>query len=354
MKKNLLTTLLVLGCAFAMSACAGLGKKSSNESSKKEESQPTTSESQPVEAVEALTVAGAFCSKDGEHTVDWKYTEQGAMTKSTVAAVKALNADVGAKLEAKTALKDVFVYEGARFGCTEVGYAGWTAKALIDGEVETVDGGYAVKAIECTYDEEDGKWLSSQWIPDPHTACVENLTPATLFMPTWQEAEDENGFAWNSNPVVIGGAGKYNIVVARYTTSPDESKTDSYNYAMALVKVQAEEEYVPPVVEEHTFSLIGSFNSWGDDVDLDKVSEGMYEATYTFAENDEFKVRLDHAWATSWGYESVVEPDATLIADNGGNIKVLGATTLKVALAAEFDADNNVTGVSMVISAVVL
>ena len=358
MKKNLLTSLMVLGCALVLSACSfgGKGSKEETSSSKEESSQQQSSQQQSSEAApqEALTVAGAFCSADGATAVDWKYTAQGAMKASTVAAVKEMNADVGGKLEAKTALKDVFIYEGAHFGSTEVGHAGWTTNALVDGAVVTMDGGYCVKAIECTYDEEDGKWLSSQWIPDPHTACVENLTPATLFMPTWQEAEDENGFAWNSNPVVIGGAGKYNIVVARYTTSPDESKTDSYNYAMALVKVQAEEEYVPPVVEEHTFSLIGSFNSWGDDVDLDKVSEGMYEATYTFAENDEFKVRLDHAWATSWGYESVVEPDATLIADNGGNIKVLGATTLKVALAAEFDADNNVTGVSMVISAVVL
>ena len=351
MKKNLLTTLLVLGCAFAMSACAGLGKKSSNESSKKEESQPTTSESQPVEAVEALTVAGAFCSKDGEHTVDWKYTEQGAMTKSTVAAVKALNADVGAKLEAKTALKDVFVYEGARFGCTEVGYAGWTAKALIDGEVETVDGGYAVKAIECTYDEEDGKWLSSQWIPDPHTACVENLTPASLFVPTWQETADENGFAWNDNPVVIGGAGVYTIVVARYTTAADESKTDAYNYAMALIKTQSEAEYVPAPVTEHTFGLIGSFNGWDGDVNLEKVSDGVYETTYTFAANDEFKVRLDGAWATSWGYEAVTAPDASLIADQGGNIKVLNAGALRVTLNATFDGDNNVTGASIAIAA---
>lgn len=349
MKKNLLTTLMVLGCALAMTACAGFGNKTNSEGGK---SDPTSSGSDPTPQVqEALTVAGAFCSKDGEHAVDWKYTEQGAMTKSSVAEVKTLDATVGAKLEAKTALKDVYVYQGAQFGCTEVGYAGWTAKALIDGEVQTVDGGYAVKAIECTFDEEDEKWLSSQWIPDPHTACVENLTPASLFVPTWQETADENGFAWNDNPVVIGGAGVYTIIVARYTTAADESKTDAYNYAMALIKTEAKEAYEPAPVEEHTFGLIGSFNSWGGDVDMPKVSDGVYEVTYAFAADDEFKVRLDGAWTQSWGYADVTSPDASLIADNGGNIKVVASNNLKVTANVTFDAENNVTAVALTVVA---
>ena len=348
MKKNLLTSLMVLGCALAMTACNFGGNKTQSEASSTPKSEP---QSQPAEATEALTVAGAFCSKDGEHAVDWKYTEQGAMAKSSVAAVKALDADVGAKLEAKATLKDVYVYEGAQFGCTEVGYAGWTANALVDGEVVTVDGGYAVKAIECVYDEEDGKWLSNQWIPDPHTACVENLTPANLFVPIWQETADENGFAWNGNPVVIGGAGVYTIVLARYTTAADESRTDAYNYGMALIKTEAKEAYEPEPVLEHTFGLIGSFNDWGADVNLDKVSDGVYETTYTFAANDQFKVRLDGAWATSWGYEAVAEPNAELIADEGGNIKVLASGALKVTLNATFDGDNNVTGASLTIVA---
>ncbi len=338
MKKNLLTTLLVLGCTFAMAAC---GSKNNSSSSSSEE---------PV-AQTGYTVAGAFCSNDGETAVDWKYTEQGAMTKSSVDAVKEIDATVGAALEANENLAEVYVYEGALFGCTEAGYAGWTANALIDGSVVTLDGGYAVKAIYCEFDEEDEVWLSSQWIPDPHTACVENLTTSTLFMPTWQEAQDENGFAWNSNPVVIGGAGEYTIIVAAYNVSVDETKTDQYNYGMALIKTEDKDEYVAPVITEHTYGIIGSFNSWASDiVDLTEESDGVYSATYTMAAGDEWKVRADDAWTTSWGYSAISSPETDNYSDSSDNIKIITAGSYKVTLTVTLDEDSNITAGSLVVA----
>ena len=345
MKKNLLTVFLALGCAFVMSACTPKGGNSSTP-------EPTPGPT----PLSAYTVAGQFMSKDGEHAVEWNYTEQGKMEESTVEAVKAIDPTLGAALEANEKLEEVYVYEGALLGCTEGGYAGWTAKALVDGEVQEFDGGYAVKAIQCDFDYEDEKWLSSQWIPDPHTACAENLTPDTLFLPTWQEEADEHGFKWNDNPVCIGGAGEYTIVVAKYDVAADETKTDQYNYGMALVKTEGRDPYEPAPILEHTFGLIGNFegNSWASDVaQFEKSSDGVYELTYNIAADVEFKVRADGAWTTSFGYGEISEPDASLVADPGnGNIKAAKTATFQFTLNVTFDAENNITGGHLVISEV--
>lgn len=347
MKKNLLTVFLTLGCAFVMAACTPKGGNSST---------PAPTPTPTPTPVSAYTVAGVFMSKDGEHPVDWKYTEQGKMEKSDVAAVKAIDAEVGAALEANDKLEEVYVYEGALIGCTEGGYAGWTAKALVDGSVVDFDGGYAVKAIQCDYDAEDDKWLSSQWIPDPHTACAENLTPETLFVPTWQEEADEHGFKWNDNPVCVGGAGKYTIVVAVYDVPADETKTDQYNYGMALVKTEEKDPYEPAPILEHTFGLIGDFegNSWSSDVaQFEKSSDGVYELEYNIAADVEFKVRADGAWTTSFGYGNISEPDTDLVADPGnGNIKAAKTATFHFTLNVEFDEEGGISSGTLIISEV--
>lgn len=339
MKKNLLTSLLVLGCTFVMAACGS--KSNSSSSSSGSEEQPTT----------AYTVAGVFCSNDGENAVDWKYTEQGAMEESSVDAVKELDATVGAALEAREDVLEVYVYEGALIGCTEVGYANWTAKALVDGSVVEFDGGYCVKAIQCDYDEEDGKWLSSQWIPDPHTACVENLSSSTLFVPTWTEAADENGFSWSDNTVCIGGAGEYTIVVAVYDVSVDETNPTQYNYGMALIKTESKEEYKPEAITEHTFGIIGSMNSWASDVaQLSKESDGVYSVTYEFAAGDTWKVRADGAWAKSWGYSDISSPETANYAAEEGNIKISVAGSYKVTLTVVIDEEYNITSGSLAVA----
>jgi hypothetical protein len=196
------------------------------------------------------------------------------------------------------------------------------------------------KAIGCTLDDLTGGYLSTQWTPDPHTACVENLTPKTFFVPTWVEAADDNGFAWNSNPVCIGGAGKYTIVVASYNATVDETKADSYNFAMGLVKTEEKEEFVP-AAHDH-YRLVGSINSWNKDDTAAGVqfsAEGVL--SYTFAADDEFKVISaltdgTGTWDGAFGFsaDSLGEGvAATDFEDNGGNFKVVtaGAYTLTVA-----------------------
>jgi predicted small lipoprotein YifL len=84
--------------------------------------------------------------------------------------------------------------------------AGWTTNALIDGKLYRVNGSNAFKIAQCSVDADgDNKvYAEDQWISDPKTAHAESLTPDTLFMPVWQEENDEYGFSWASNPACIG------------------------------------------------------------------------------------------------------------------------------------------------------
>jgi hypothetical protein len=261
------------------------------------------------------------------------------MKAASLADVAKVSKDMAKTLKGKK-LKGLYIYEGALLGCTQVGHAGWTTDAKKDGQVVKLDGGYCVKAIGCTLDDLTGGYLSAQWTPDPHTACVENLTPKTYFVPTWKEAADENGFAWNSNPVCISGAGEYTIVVASYDATVDETKADSYNFAMGLVKTEEKEEFVP-AAHDH-YRLVGSINEWNKDDTAAGVqfsAEGVL--SYTFAADDEFKVISaltdgTGTWDGGLGFSAdilgtgVAEGD---FVDNNGNIKVVtaGEYTLTVA-----------------------
>lgn len=339
MKKKLLTTMLVLGCAFAMAACG----------TKKQSSAPASSGPAPKEEQTAVCVAGEFLV--GEAKAEWGYTQGSVMTASTVEAVTALDAGIGAKLAAAD-LKDVYTIENVYMGTAKEGWAGWTTKILVDGVVKEVDGTYALKACLHTYDEEDSKWLNTQYYPDPHTECAQNLSPATLFIPTWQEADDPNGFKWNMNPGVIAGAGKYTVVFARYNTAADETKTDQWTCGLGVIKVQDMPEYEPPVILDHTFGVIGSFNGWGADVEMTKVDDTHWTLDYEFAANDEFKIRADGAWTDSFGYDKVTS-GATLAESAGGNIKVLAAGTLRIGLEVTFGEGSVIEDAAISLSALV-
>lgn len=322
--KKLSTALVFFGCLFALAAC---GQESYSTDVLKDAD------------YDAFTVAGAFASHTEGKAVEWNYTEQGAMTAASLADVAKVSKDMAKTLKGKD-LKGLYIYEGALIGCTQHGFAGWNTDAMKNGEKVSLDGGYCVKAIGCTLDDLTGGYLSAQWTPDPHTACVENLTPKTFFVPTWKEAADENGFAWNSNPVCIGGAGKYTIVVASYNATVDESKSDSYNFAMGLVKTEEKEEFVP-AAHDH-YRLVGSINEWNKDDTAAAVqfsAEGVL--SYTFAAGDEFKVISaltdgTGSWDGAFGFsaDSLGEGvAATDFEDNGGNFKVVTAGTYTLTVA---------------------
>ena len=187
--------------------------------------------------------------------------------------------------------------------------AGWTTRCLIDGKVFEANGSYALKIGQCTVDVDgDNKVYSvDQWISDPKTAYVEVLTPATYFMPTWQEEKDENGFSWGDNPVVIGGAGLYTIVIAQYKNA---SAAGQPGFGMALVLKEKKEgfeykEVVAFVPADHTYGIVGSFNEWGGSPDVEMAPDGenTWKGEVELKAGDEFKVRADSAWnpGADWG-----------------------------------------------------
>ena len=241
-------------------------------------------------------------TQNGWGDKDAEVFEKSALTAIALEDLKEISEDVYNAL----AEKDVkYLYVGDIIVGTND--AGWSTGCLIDGKVHKANGSYAIKVGPCTV-EVDGDlkvYSVDQWISDPKTAHVENLTPATFFMPVWQEEKDENGFSWGDNPVVIGGAGLYTVVVAQYNNA---STAEEPGYGMALVLKDAMEgidyigEFIPA---DHTFGIVGGFEAsgWADGKDIEMTADGenVWKGEVDLKANDEFKVRADGKWDFSWG-----------------------------------------------------
>ena len=110
--------------------------------------------------------------------------------------------------------------------------------------------------------------------------------------------------------------------------------------------MEAPEPEEEPVVDmsEHTWGVIGSFNSWGADVAMTANDEGWLVAQFDVEANAEFKVRSNGAWDPNPNYgfnpteELATAPvDGTQFAATykGGNIKVEQAGTYELAFIIE-------------------
>lgn len=284
---------------------------------------------------------GQFLLGDGETVNGWNgkansLYEQSTMTASSFATVKSLSGDVYNALKKKSvvALYTIDVVLG-------VNDAGWTKNCMKDGALYQANGSYAIKAAQCTKTSElddDSKpvtvYSESQWIPDPKTAHVENLTPSTLFMPVWQEAADENGFSWGSDPVCIGGSGKYTLVAAKYSTVSSASEP---GFGFALVKKEdiasdngAYTKVEKYVVSDHTYGVVGKIKGedcWENDVAMTAAADGKsYSVTLDLDADDAIKVRADGGWTRNWGTA------------DGGNIVISEAGSYEVKIADFTDA----------------
>ena len=279
---------------------------------------------------------GQYLLSDGETVNGWngktnELYEASKMTATSVAEVAEYAQEVADVLKGKS-IKYLYAGE-AVFGLND---AGWTANFLIGEDLYQANGSYAFKVARCLYDAAEDVYAEDQWIPDPKTANVESLTPDTFFLPVWQETPDRFGFSWTSNPVVIGGAGKYKMIVAQYT---DVSAAGVPGYGIAAVKLEdgAENEKAQKYVKleefkpaDHTFGVVGSFaaSGWADgkDVAMTKSADGKsYSAEVELVAGNEFKVRADGAWKFSWAPSKAVTGVIT-IAEGGNAVAAVDGT----------------------------
>ena len=285
--KKLLGIMLAMLMVLSLAACSG-GK----------------SKALADESHAAWVVHGQYLLADGtENSWNGKDTavyEASAMTAISLDDVKALDEALYNTLKEKD-VKYLYMAD-VIFGTND---AGWTTNALIDGKMYKANGSYAFKVAQCTVDKDGDNtvYAEDQWISDPKTAYAESLTPATLFMPTWQEEKDENGFTWADNPAAIAGPGLYTIVCAQYNAV---SAAGTPGYGIGLVKKEAKdginyEEVLEWVPADHTYGVIGAFNNWDGDVAMELSDAGLWTADVELKAGDEFKVRADGAWDYSWG-----------------------------------------------------
>jgi hypothetical protein len=88
--------------------------------------------------------------------------------------------------------------------------AGWDMTYTINGTEAKYDGNLAVKAIQTMAGDD----IPNYWFQSPESGKVTSLTPTTLYVPPFVEENVNGAGAWNDNPAVIGGPGKYTFVIA--------------------------------------------------------------------------------------------------------------------------------------------
>lgn len=88
--------------------------------------------------------------------------------------------------------------------------AGWNVTYTIGGEEKVFDGNLTVKVIRTAKDDKDSVDF---WAQNKESGMITNLTPATLYMPTYAETVEDGSGTWGDNPVALA-AGTYYIVFA--------------------------------------------------------------------------------------------------------------------------------------------
>ena len=314
--KKFLALILALLMLVSLAACGAETAKEKEEEAPAAHNVPAepAKEETPALAAEPAVLAdeahaawvahGQYLLADGTQNSwngkDSEVYEASSLTAIALDDVKAIDEGLYNALAAKE-VKYLYTID-LLFGTND---AGWTTDCLIGGKLYHANGSYAFKIAQCTVDVDgDNKvYAEDQWISDPKTAHAESLTPDTMFMPVWQEEADENGFSWSSNPVVIGGAGLYTLVIAQYKNA---SSPDAAGFGIGLVLKEAKsgidyEEVLEFVPADHTYGIIGGFNDWSDDVAMEPAGDNVWTGEVELTAGTEFKIRADGDWTYNWG-----------------------------------------------------
>ena len=324
--KKILTSIFALGIALSLSACFG-AKTTSNDSGKGSEGGKTEQVLEDKNSY-AWAVHGNHLLADetpnGWNGKDNELYEASKMTAISKEESKRLGVDLTGK-----DVKYLYKYEGLILGTND---SGWKTNFKKDGKMYKANGSYCFKAVKLSYDAEEEVYAEEQWIPHDHDGHTEALTSNLWVSPTFAEEPDADGFSWDYNPVAME-AGVFTLIVAEYNAAPSATVC---NYGIGLVKTGekegiAFEEIVEWVAEDHTYGVIGSFNSWGADAAMTQDGQS-WKAVVTLEANAEFKVRADGAWDNAWG--AAVLDKAASSAHVGGtdNLVVDAAGSYQVAI----------------------
>lgn len=132
----------------------------------------------------------------------------------------------------------------------------------------------------------------------------------------------EDGDNSPSGTLTNSGAGAISAPSAEfYTFSIDLS---AMAYTWTKLDNQTPTEYT-------NISLIGEFNGWGGDFELEQVTPHNWYVIYTQATDGQLKFRANHDWGTNWGYGNDMDWNVTdsfnKFGSNGaGNIFVPAGT----------------------------
>lgn len=93
--------------------------------------------------------------------------------------------------------------------------AGWSFSFTIDGEEVEFDGNLTVKVIRTAAGDPDTRDF---WAQNRESGKIDNLTPSTLYMPTYAETVEDGSGTWADNPAAFE-AGTYYVVFAEFDGS---------------------------------------------------------------------------------------------------------------------------------------
>lgn len=318
MNKKLLSVVLSATCVIALAACGGSGV---NDDTVLADAEHAT-----------YCIAGPSQTTVGGESIDWDYSEAGVMTASSRNDLKAVSQDLYDDLKA-VKLSSLYIIKDVVIGAEAAGYK---KTALLDGALVQADGALTIKVISVNYDAEDDVYSADEWLPSPEH-YGESLTPDLYWCPPHYETPDENGLSHSSDAVVVGGAGTYTLVLARYVDVKEDLST--LGVGLVLQEANPDGEQVEEIVSEDLTSLgaIGSFaasNGWTDEVALVKNVDDVWEGSIEAVAGNEFKIRANGAWTYAWGFADVTDVAAGVISDVGGNISAVADGTYNISIVA--------------------
>ncbi len=205
-----------------------------------------------------------------------------------------------------------------------------------------------------------GSFAASNWNTDIDFTYNKTVSPARYELTYTLNAGDQfkirNNHAWGGAEIGWGGntgggistylsnsSGNFQVKnTGKYLLKIADDNVAGYgdkSYGFSIEAVGTVDPQPDPVEGSEVWSLIGSFtgSGWNNDFDLTYNKENArYEVVQTFAVNDQFKIRYNHAWGTAINWNSEKDAAVSTYLSNAGspdyNFKVKTAGTYLLSI----------------------